>query len=246
MLTRRRRLALAVVAAAAACLALAHRSASPALAEPTSWSLAEVSQRRRRPASAASSCQSTRVGQRLSADSSGRVCDITAVAAGGCCGGTGSAYDCSGCVDGCCDEFEYCVSCCLAPGQAPVRDALRARGAIDVFSAASTSDFDVCSYRCRSSSASLFHMNAYRSARHHCYGEVAVPPLGPPSLETLPNSDGALAPGSVSRPDPPPRPAAPAAAAAASTSRLPCRTENCAAPLVGDGHGGPAGGSQSG
>lgn len=80
----------------------------------------------------------------------------------------------------CCHEFETCVSCCLGQplnfletvwAAMQQRSPLLFGGELD--------SFELCSRRCRTSSESVVHENAYRSRTlKHCYA-LEEPPLQP-------------------------------------------------------------------
>ena len=90
-------------------------------------------------------------------DSKGAVCSRRSQTASMCCPPSSPKYSCSGCLqDGCCREYERCVSCCMRPKP---YDNKRPE-----------QRFTDCVRVCRSDSSSLIHENAYRSSRHHCYG----------------------------------------------------------------------------
>lgn len=68
----------------------------------------------------------------------------------------------------CCAGYEQCVSCCLRPSEVTTRAAIsahRSRRHYDMRSA-----FDICAAACRSDSSSVVHENAYKHAKHHCFG----------------------------------------------------------------------------
>uniref|UniRef100_A0A0E0J0K9 SREBP regulating gene protein n=1 Tax=Oryza nivara TaxID=4536 RepID=A0A0E0J0K9_ORYNI len=69
----------------------------------------------------------------------------------------------------CCDSYEYCVSCCLNPSRTKETDVLKLKVARPVTSGTYRNVFDFCMGRCRHSSASVVHENAYASDFHHCF-----------------------------------------------------------------------------
>uniref|UniRef100_A0A1I8H574 SREBP regulating gene protein n=1 Tax=Macrostomum lignano TaxID=282301 RepID=A0A1I8H574_9PLAT len=90
-------------------------------------------------------------------------------------------YHCSACnqFSLCCKSFESCVSCCLQPNQRPILEAvlLRARALGDKVLLRVADPFQLCLARCRTSSESVQHENAYRDpVNKHCFG------LQPPTL----------------------------------------------------------------
>ncbi|CAD6270771.1 unnamed protein product [Miscanthus lutarioriparius] len=69
----------------------------------------------------------------------------------------------------CCNSYEYCVSCCLNPSKIKKEDVLKLKVAKPVTAGTYTNVFDFCMGRCRHSSASVVHENAYASDFHHCF-----------------------------------------------------------------------------
>uniref|UniRef100_M8BBK7 SREBP regulating gene protein n=1 Tax=Aegilops tauschii TaxID=37682 RepID=M8BBK7_AEGTA len=69
----------------------------------------------------------------------------------------------------CCNSYEYCVSCCLNPSRTKEADVLKLKVAKPVTAGTYTNIFDFCMGRCRHSSASVVHENAYLSDFHHCF-----------------------------------------------------------------------------
>src|SRR5690606_21124583 len=71
----------------------------------------------------------------------------------------------------CCSSYEACVSCCLSPEHDLQRHNLRQHNSLFAYSRMPEDDsFAFCTYKCRTSSASLLHENTYRSSMVHCYG----------------------------------------------------------------------------
>lgn len=93
----------------------------------------------------------------------------------GCCipkDATTRRYVCDSCdVTRCCEDYEQCVSCCLAPKEVSVRAALQLHFAAKKYDI--RSPFETCAVACRSGSSSVVHENAYKHLRHHCYGLIA-------------------------------------------------------------------------
>ncbi|XP_062182054.1 uncharacterized protein LOC133886329 [Phragmites australis] len=100
-----------------------------------------------------------------------------------CCSRTGARFSCQGCKLDllCCNSYEYCVSCCLNPSKTKKGDVLK-----PVTAGTYTNVFDFCMGRCRHSSASVVHENAYASDFHHCFSVKQ-------------NSSGSIESSSVSR-----------------------------------------------
>ncbi|CAM0875003.1 unnamed protein product [Alopecurus aequalis] len=88
-----------------------------------------------------------------------------------CCPRTGERFSCQGCnLDlQCCNSYEYCVSCCLNPSRTKEEDVQKLKVAKPVTAGTYTDIFDFCMGRCRHSSASVVHENAYASDFHHCF-----------------------------------------------------------------------------
>ena len=124
----------------------------------------------------------------LAVDSLGFVCPADQLASNGCCNANSSdaveQYTCAACgAEECCEGFEACVSCCMKPsdGRQPnwFATTLASRPHSELYSAHAAkkelTTFHQCVLLCRHSSRALTHENAYRSARHHCYGSQAPP-----------------------------------------------------------------------
>lgn len=93
----------------------------------------------------------------------------------GCCNPsdrTTQRYACQTCdTSRCCEAYEQCVSCCLAPKEVSVRAAIQMHFAAKHYQI--RTPFDTCSAACRSGSSSVVHENAYKHLRHHCFGLVS-------------------------------------------------------------------------
>ncbi|XP_062197739.1 uncharacterized protein LOC133900573 isoform X2 [Phragmites australis] len=117
-------------------------------------------------------CRSTVQGRHLISDDNGYVCSALSIDPWShCCPRTGARFSCQGCkLDfQCCNSYEYCVSCCLNPSKTKKGDVLKLKLAKPVTAGTYTSVFDFCVGRCRHSSASVVHENAYASDFHHCF-----------------------------------------------------------------------------
>ncbi|KAL6660695.1 hypothetical protein ACP70R_001730 [Stipagrostis hirtigluma subsp. patula] len=117
-------------------------------------------------------CRSTVQGRHLITDDNGYVCSALAIDPWShCCPETGARFSCQGCkLDlQCCNSYEYCVSCCLNPSKTKIEDVLKLKVAKPVTAGTYRSVFDFCMGRCRHSSASVVHENAYASDFHHCF-----------------------------------------------------------------------------
>ena len=117
----------------------------------------------------------------------GYTCRRENVGDNGCClmANTTTFHACSGCAEesGCCTTFEYCVSCCLRPDKVPPPPSLlhpliskqtpSSRGfqvsslgafltkAKSLLYSSVSDPFELCLARCRTSSVSVVHENAY-------------------------------------------------------------------------------------
>ncbi|OEL19854.1 hypothetical protein BAE44_0019125 [Dichanthelium oligosanthes] len=117
-------------------------------------------------------CRSTVQGRHLISDDNGYVCSALSINPWShCCPTTGDRFSCQGCkLDlRCCNSYEYCVSCCLNPSKTKKEDVLKLKVAKPVTAGTYTNVFDFCMGRCRHSSASVVHENAYASDFHHCF-----------------------------------------------------------------------------
>ena len=103
-------------------------------------------------------------------------------------------FECSSCIipDGCCHQYEYCISCCLKPEN--LQKHLNLYLSIPVLQQkVSTSSaihrdrpdyFDYCKHVCRTNSLSVQTENTYRGFHNHCYSQKKS------TLERIPaNSD---------------------------------------------------------
>ncbi|KAF5203076.1 hypothetical protein FRX31_007351 [Thalictrum thalictroides] len=117
-------------------------------------------------------CRNTVQGRYLLSDDNGHVCDALSVDPWSrCCPESGKKFSCHGCnlVSQCCNSYEYCVSCCLSPAQTQKELAVKVKIAKPVTAGTYASVFDFCAGRCRHSSESVVHENAYISDFHHCF-----------------------------------------------------------------------------
>jgi len=100
----------------------------------------------------------------------------------GCCS-SGEKHFCGKCnpVDNCCEGFESCVSCCMAPASKPeerIKEVHVIRN--DPKSPLWPDSFEYCRDTCRTHVWSTSHENAYISSRHHCFSSLGKPLLDPP------------------------------------------------------------------
>ncbi|KAK7262580.1 hypothetical protein RJT34_30154 [Clitoria ternatea] len=118
------------------------------------------------------SCKTTVQGRYLLSDDNGYVCDALSVnSRSRCCPQSGEKFSCHGCnlLSQCCNSYEYCVSCCLNPSLISKERALKVKVAKPATAGTYASVFDYCAGRCRHSSESVVHENAYISDSHHCF-----------------------------------------------------------------------------
>ena len=126
-------------------------------------------------AAAPRACANTVQGAELLTDSDGYTCARAALDAArpGCCargdGGGAAAgparFSCAGCdlSRGCCAAYELCVACCMDPARERARAALRGAASHEAYRNA-TGAFDLCAYKCRTGSGSIFQQNSCRDA----------------------------------------------------------------------------------
>jgi hypothetical protein len=117
-----------------------------------------------------SSCLRTRQGGRMIADSNGFVCDRSQLTEQCCPNDARSPFDCHTCDASikCCSKYEYCVACCMRPQHQSDLDFLRLQSTHSVIKTGTT--FEVCQFKCRTSSGSVVHENSYRSSKVMCVG----------------------------------------------------------------------------
>lgn len=118
------------------------------------------------------SCKTTVQGRYLLSDDNGYVCNAGSVnSRSRCCPQTGEKFSCHGCslLSQCCNSYEYCVSCCLNPALTTKERVLKMKVSKPATARTYASVFDYCAGRCRHSSESVVHENAYISDFHHCF-----------------------------------------------------------------------------
>ncbi|KAK7312408.1 hypothetical protein VNO77_36236 [Canavalia gladiata] len=117
-------------------------------------------------------CKTTVQGRYFLSDDNGYVCNALSVnSRSRCCPQTGEKFSCHGCnpFSQCCNSYEYCVSCCLNPALTSKELVLKMKVAKPATARTYASVFDYCAGRCRHSSESVVHENAYMSDFHHCF-----------------------------------------------------------------------------
>jgi len=103
-------------------------------------------------------CMNSAQGHTFITDSEGTICLRHHVQDNGCCGRPVAELSCDGCLLGCCEIFEYCLSCCLRTVQQHENRELN------------KGDFSKCLYSCRTSSRSLRRGNLYKFANFpYCF-----------------------------------------------------------------------------
>lgn len=133
--------------------------------------------------SATLSCRNTLLGPLMYADDRGMLCKDTELNhMTGCCD-KGERHSCQTCDDRdrCCEGYEACVSCCLAPGNGAKQrlpEVPKIPGKKD--SGTWGDEFELCAAVCRTHSRSTSHENSYISPRHHCFSKLGKPLLSPP------------------------------------------------------------------
>ncbi|CAO2629311.1 SREBP regulating gene protein [Lemmus lemmus] len=123
-------------------------------------------------------CRNSVQGKHLITDELGYVCERKNLLPNGCCDvkvPSTKQYCCDGClVNGCCEAYEYCVSCCLQPSKQLLLERFLNRAAVafqNLFMAVED-HFELCLAKCRTSSQSVQHENTYRDPiAKYCYGE---------------------------------------------------------------------------
>lgn len=122
-------------------------------------------------------CRNSVQGKLLIVDERGYICNRTDLDIRGCCDITLphiSKHRCDTCSrNDCCEQFEFCVSCCLDPEKKPLltRVLEEARQTGDRSLASVADHFELCLAKCRTSSQSVQHENSYRNPKaKFCYG----------------------------------------------------------------------------
>lgn len=116
-------------------------------------------------------CTNTGQGRLIITDSAGYRCERSALAETGCCvrDSRHERFGCAGCSSTahCCNEYEACVACCMSPSHRTILDSIRVKTTHSAIKALSAlgNPFEVCRYRCRTSSGSIVHENSYRSTQ---------------------------------------------------------------------------------
>jgi len=133
-------------------------------------------------------CAQTTTGRDFVTDNAGYLCNRRASDPyTKCCPRIeATRYQCSSCVSpegqwnslgegtqDCCATYEVCVSCCMHPSHSEMAlEGFRARSLQSpLYTASSFEVFTYCTIRCRTSSASVFHQNKYKTAVPYCFGK---------------------------------------------------------------------------
>ncbi|CAL5226902.1 g9775 [Coccomyxa viridis] len=133
-------------------------------------------------------CLNTVQGRWWVADSRGAVCQRSSLdTASGCCR-SGDKNSCATCnpEDQCCENYEHCVACCQDPKNAPADLTTAYRGPDRPETGTWADVFAYCQDRCRTSSKSTVHENAYLSPSHHCYSKSGKPMTPAPPTPEVP------------------------------------------------------------
>ncbi|KAK9808166.1 hypothetical protein WJX73_004026 [Symbiochloris irregularis] len=137
------------------------------------------------------SCNNTISGRWLISDDQGWVCSRDQVLPEtGCCNG-GDQFSCETCSveNQCCKEYERCVSCCLAPRHNASTLYLTSFRSPDRDNTGRwSSAFEYCRGKCRTTSRSTVHENAYLDPHHHCFSNSGKPTTPTPPVPALPNT----------------------------------------------------------
>lgn len=113
-----------------------------------------------------SSCMRTRQGGSQVTDSNGIVCNRDELDQNKCCPlRAGDSFSCNTCDAStkCCSVYEYCVSCCVRPAHRKELEHLREHSTHKSIKTGSW--FEVCQFKCRTSSGSVVHENSYRNTK---------------------------------------------------------------------------------
>ncbi|EIE18996.1 hypothetical protein COCSUDRAFT_31544 [Coccomyxa subellipsoidea C-169] len=135
-------------------------------------------------------CNNTIQGRWQVADSQGMLCSRQSLRPDNGCCSAGDKYSCATCNmhDSCCADYEHCVSCCQDP-QHGLPDLSTVHRAPDrPETGLWPSVFEYCRNKCRTSSKSTVHENAYLSPFHHCFSSSGKPTTAAPPTPPIPKS----------------------------------------------------------
>merc|ERR1712062_213261 len=129
-----------------------------------------------------STCRNSVQGKLWIADDQGFICHRSDISSNGCCDRNSTSslkYSCNGCTNstGCCETFEFCVSCCMNPlNKEELMSVLNEASALSNLLLLSVSDqFELCLAKCRTSSRSVQHENLYIDSKmKYCYSKGPV------------------------------------------------------------------------
>lgn len=127
-------------------------------------------------------CRNSVQGKLWIADDQGFICHRSDISSNGCCDRNSTSslkYSCNGCTNstGCCETFEFCVSCCMNPvNKEELMSVLNEASALSNLLLLSVSDqFELCLAKCRTSSRSVQHENLYIDSKmKYCYSKGPV------------------------------------------------------------------------
>ena len=116
--------------------------------------------------------------QHLSVDDLGNICEINHIRNSGCCDEKYilQRFHCNICNrDGCCVEYEDCVSCCLHPSnENELRNILK--HPFNYFKQIVKklrNQFELCLAKCRTSSESVIHQKIYKNSKNkYCFKQL--------------------------------------------------------------------------
>ena len=113
--------------------------------------------------------------QYLVVDDLGNICKINMVGKNGCCDAKfdTKSYFCDTCnQDGCCAEYEHCVSCCLHPNnERELRNIMKNPvKCMQHIVKKLKNQFELCLAKCRTSSDSVINQKIYKNSKYkYCF-----------------------------------------------------------------------------
>ena len=116
--------------------------------------------------------------QYLLVDDLGNICYINKVSKNGCCDAKfdTKSYFCDTCnQDGCCAEYEHCVSCCLHPkNERNLRNIMKNPvKCMQHIIKKVKNQFELCLAKCRTSSDSVIYQKIYKNSKYkYCFKQL--------------------------------------------------------------------------
>lgn len=116
--------------------------------------------------------------QHLSVDDLGNICEINHIRRNGCCDEKYilKRFHCNVCnKNGCCAEYEDCVSCCLHPkNENNLRNILKhPLKHFKQIMKKLRNQFELCLAKCRTSSESVIHQKIYKNSKNkYCFKQL--------------------------------------------------------------------------